>query len=219
MAERYWGYTKSQVFWNRRGFLKTSLVGLTGRVCLAQATQYRYYVEPCTRAATACRADDTQLAQWAMEAWQRASDGGLKLERINRREDAHIRILWSDGLNGQYGETMPIMVNGKRGAEVHVRPDMTQLGPDISAATRTDPLLRDAIVYLTCLHESGHALGLPHTGAFADIMYTFQLGGDIGEYFGRYRRKLASRADISKNSGLSEADRSRLLDIVRSAAF
>ncbi|HXP84759.1 MAG TPA: matrixin family metalloprotease [Bryobacteraceae bacterium] len=188
-------------------------------VCGAQAADLRYYVEPCTHPETACHADDPQLAQWAMEAWQKASSGALKLERVNRREDAQIRILWSDGLSGQYGETVPIVVGGKRGAEVHVRPDMTQLGPDISAATRTDSLLRDAIVYLTCLHESGHALGLPHTGAFADIMYTFQLGGDIGEYFGRYRRKLSSRADISKNSGLSEADRSRLLDIVRSEAF
>jgi hypothetical protein len=181
----------------------------------AQAADLRYYVEPCTRPETACHTDDPQLAQWAMEAWQKASGGALKLERVSRREDAHIRILWSDGLNGQYGETMPIMVAGKRGAEVHVRPDMTQLGPDIAAATRTDSLLRDAIVYLTCLHESGHALGLAHTGAFADIMYTFQLGGDIGEYFGRYRRKLASRGDISKNDGLSNDDRGRLMEALR----
>jgi hypothetical protein len=188
-------------------------------VCTAQAADIRYYVERCTHPETACRPDDPQLAQWAMEAWQRASGGAIKLERVNRREDAQIRVLWSDGQNGQYGETMPILVNGKRGAEVHVRPDMSQLGPEISAATRTDALLRDAIVYLTCLHESGHALGLAHTAAFADIMYTFQLGGDIGDYFGRYRRKLTSRADIAKNSGLSEADRSRLLDIVRTEPF
>jgi len=188
--------------------------------CALHAADVRtYYVEPCTRPETACHAGDPQLAQWAIEAWQKASAGGLKLERVARREDAQIRILWSDGLHGQYGETMPIMVAGKRGAEVHVRPDMTQLGPDISAATRADALLRDAIVYLTCLHESGHALGLPHTGAFADIMYTFQLGGDISEYFGRYRRKLATRADIARNSGLSDADRAKLLDIVKTEQF
>lgn len=192
---------------------------LLAAACLAHAADLRYYVEPCARPDTACHADDPQLAQWAMEAWQKAAGGALKLERVNRREDAQIRILWEGGLGGQYGETVPIVVAGKRGAEVHVRPDMTQLGPDIAAATRTDSLLRDAIVYLTCLHESGHALGLPHTGAFADIMYTFQLGGDISEYFGRYRRKLSARADISKNSGLSEADRSRLADIVRSEPF
>jgi hypothetical protein len=205
------------VILNQRNFPKASAIWpmLLAAACAVQAADFRYYVEPCTRPATACHPDDPQLAQWAMEAWQKASGGALKLERVSRREDAHIRILWSDGQNGQYGETMPIMVGGKRGAEVHVRPDMTQLGPDISAATRTDALLRDAIVYLTCLHESGHALGLSHTGAFADIMYTFQLGGDIGEYFGRYRRKLSSRNDISKNDGLSTDDRTRLLEALR----
>ena len=78
-----------------------------------------------------------------------------------------------------------------------------------------DRLLRDAIVYLTCLHESGHALGLSHTAVFADIMYSFQFGGDIHEYFGRYRRKLATRDDIAKYSGMSEADRARLIEILK----
>lgn len=187
--------------------------------CAVHGADVRYYVEPCTRPATGCQANDPQLAQWAMEAWQKAAGGALKVERVTKREDAQIRILWADGQSGQYGETMPIMVGGKRGAEVHVRPDMSALGPDISSATRSDALLRDAIVYLTCLHESGHALGLAHTGGFADIMYTFQLGGDIGEYFGRYRRKLMGRADIAKNSGLSPADVSRLADILRSEPF
>jgi hypothetical protein len=41
-------------------------------------------------------------------------------------------------------------------------------------------------------------------------MYSFQYGGDISEYFGRYRRKLSAREDIRKNSGLSEADRTNL---------
>jgi predicted Zn-dependent protease len=62
------------------------------------------------------------------------------------------------------------------------------------------------------LHESGHALGLPHTAEFADIMYSFQYGGDIPEYFGRYRRKLATKEDIRKNSGISSADRARLIE-------
>ncbi len=74
-----------------------------------------------------------------------------------------------------------------------------------------DRLLRDAIVYLTCLHETGHALGLSHTAVFDDIMYSFQYGGDIPEYFGRYRRRLQNRDDIRKNSGMSEADRKHLL--------
>jgi hypothetical protein len=41
-------------------------------------------------------------------------------------------------------------------------------------------------------------------------MYTFRFGGDIAEYFGRYRRKLNSREDIRRNTGISPADRDRL---------
>ena len=80
--------------------------------------------------------------------------------------------------------------------------------------TNGDPLMRDAIVYLTCLHESGTRWGLSHTADFADIMYSFQFGGDIDEYFGRYRRRLEMRGDIEKNSGMSEQDRERLLEIL-----
>jgi len=79
----------------------------------------------------------------------------------------------------------------------------------------TDPLLRDSIVYLTCVHELGHALGLTHTRDFRDIMYFFGYGGDIVEYFGRYRRQIRSRADIANVSGLSETDVSRVQAIYR----
>jgi predicted Zn-dependent protease len=74
-----------------------------------------------------------------------------------------------------------------------------------------DALMRDTVVYLTCLHESGHGLGLAHTRQFEDIMYSFQFGGDIGEYFGRYRRQLSRREDIPKHTGMSAADREALL--------
>ena len=66
------------------------------------------------------------------------------------------------------------------------------------------------VVYLTCLHESGHALGLRHTAAFADIMYSFQYGGDIPAYFQRYRQLLKIRADIKEHSGISDADRAAI---------
>ena len=65
------------------------------------------------------------------------------------------------------------------------------------------------------MHETGHALGLAHTAEFDDIMYSFQFGGNIPEYFGRYRRKLRTRADIQKNFGLSEADRKHLAAVLR----
>jgi hypothetical protein len=167
------------------------------------AATLRYWVEPCTRPASGCKVDDPELAQWAMEAWQAAAGGALHLEKTADREQAHIRIHWVAGSDGLYGETRPVLVNGQRGAEVYVLPDVVP--PD-----EKDQLLRDAIVYLTCLHETGHALGLDHTANFADIMYSFQYGGDIPEYFGRYRRQLQTRADIRKHAGMSAADRERV---------
>jgi hypothetical protein len=189
------------------------VIVLLASAALASGLDLRYWVEPCMRPESACQKADPQLAEWALKAWQDASGGALKLEKAERPGPAQIRIHWADAQHGQYGEAQPILVEGKRGAEVYVRPDMMALGPDIAEVALQDPLLRDSIVYLTCLHETGHALGLPHTAAFPDIMYSFQFGGDIREYFGRYRRKLAKRDDIAKNAGMSEQDRMRLLQL------
>jgi hypothetical protein len=179
---------------------------------VAGAVDLRYWIEACTRPETRCKADDPQLAEWALKAWEKASSGKLRLEKTGQMERAHIRLFWAASNQGLYGEARPILVGGVRGAEVYVLPDLSAMGPDIATATRMDPLLRDAIVYLTCLHESGHALGLAHTRAFADIMYSFQFGGDIPEYFGRYRRLLKSRADIATQAGMSAEDRTRLAE-------
>ena len=45
------------------------------------AADLRYWIEPCTRPETTCKADDPQLAQWALEAWAKASGGKLHLEK------------------------------------------------------------------------------------------------------------------------------------------
>jgi matrixin len=173
--------------------------------CASAAEHYSFWVEPCSAAETGCRPGDDELASWAFQAWQKASNGALEFSRTENREHARIRVLWASAQQGLYGETRRIDVDGKRGAEVYVLP--APLGAN------DDRLMRDAVVYLTCLHETGHALGLPHTAAFDDIMYSFQYGGDIPEYFGRYRRKLAARDDIRKNSGMSESDRVHLLQV------
>ena len=164
---------------------------------LASTQTLHYWIDPCDTAASECRASDPELASWAMQAWQKAAGGLLRAQQAANPQQAQIRLHWVGARDGVYGEV--------RGAEVYVRP----------APAQQDALLRDTIVYLTCLHELGHALGLAHTARFDDIMYSFQFGGDIPEYFGRYRRLLQVRSDIPKYSGMSEADRARLLVLLR----
>lgn len=155
-------------------------------------------------------ATDDELAVWALAAWQRAAPAGALAFAPSAEETALVRVYFVSAGFGQYGEAHAIDVGGRRGAAVFIRPDTSALGPDIAELTAGDPLFRDAIVYLTCLHELGHALGLPHTADFADIMYSFQFGGDIPKYFGRYREQLGTRADIARVSGLSAGDVARL---------
>jgi len=148
---------------------------------------------------------DRQLAQWALDAWQRAAGPRLRLTAAPEAF-ARIRLYWAGPQSGQYGEMRALQVDGRAGAAVYIRPDTRSLGPDIHALATADPLFRDTVVYLTCVHELGHAFGLEHTADFRDIMYSFQYGGDIVEYFSRYRRPLKSREDIARASGMSEAD-------------
>ena len=171
---------------------------------------WTYWVQPCSNElarTTHCEAADTELAAWALSAWEQASSGRLAMKPASSETEARLRIYWAGGTARLYGETRPIEVSGKRGAELFIVPDM-------ALAASGDKLYRDTIVYLTCLHESGHAFGLPHNADFEDIMYSFQYGGDIVEYFARYRRKLHAREDIRRTSGLN-ADDARLISAVR----
>ena len=151
------------------------------------------------------RPTDTELARWALEDWQRSSGRAIRFEAA-AEASALVRLYWAEPSEGQYGEMERIVVDGRLGAAVYIRPDMTSLGPDIAERAARDPLLRESIVYLTCVHELGHALGLPHTRDYRDIMYFFGYGGDIPKYFDRYRAQLRSRPDIAKVSGLSSGD-------------
>jgi Matrixin len=184
---------------------------------LLSAENFTYWVQPCTAEVareSTCDVRDPELAEWALTAWQKTARADLALSTATEAR-ARIRVYWASSRMRLYGEAHPIMVDGKRGAAIYVNPDVRQLGDEIDAATSGDRLLRDAIVYLTCLHESGHALGLAHTGRFEDIMYSFGYGGDIVEYFERYRRKIATRAEIREHSGISDRDRERLLELYR----
>jgi hypothetical protein len=149
---------------------------------------------------------DRELAEMALAAWSRESGGHLKFVPATQESSALVRIRWISAADGLYGETQRTTVNGKPGAIVNVSPSVANLGEPIATMASKDRLLRDTIVYLTCVHETGHALGLQHTRNFQDIMYAFGYGGDIVEYFSRYRRNIKSRADIVRFSGVSPGD-------------
>src|SRR5438105_13195405 len=103
----------------------------------AQCATLRYWIGPCAKPESGCHSGDAELAQWAMEAWQAASNGKLTFEKIDELEKAHIRLHWVTSRRGAYGETRPIVVDGVRGAEVYVQP--AAVPPN-----ETDVLLRDA---------------------------------------------------------------------------
>src|ERR1022692_3932084 len=151
------------------------------------------------------------IPSWPVGRWKRgrrrpgADYGSCRPTASTTR----IRIYWLGARPQLYGDARLLFVDGKRGASIEVHPDLTQFGPQIAAAGRNDRLFRDTVVYLTCLHETGHGIGLEHTADCADIMYSFQYGGDVLEYFNRYRRTLKERPDIPAHSGISEADGTR----------
>jgi hypothetical protein len=180
---------------------------------LALAITFTYWIEACNPQKAACVKADEQLAEWALKAWERAADGGLKFTRTPNREQALLRFHWEPAAGGLYGEAVPIRLGNRVGAEIHVRSGLASFGTDFAQRGSRDGLFRDTIVYLTCLHESGHAIGLGHTRAFDDIMYSFQYGGDFIEYFDRYRRQLGARLDFPKYGGMSPADTARLREL------
>jgi hypothetical protein len=171
-----------------------------------------YFIES-GRSVPGYRDTDRELARFALDAWSRESGGVLKFSEASAIKDALIRFRWVSSGGGTYGETEYVRVNGKPGAIVNVMPDVSLQGEPLAGYATADGLLRDTIVYLTCVHELGHAVGLQHTHNFDDIMFYFGYGGDVVQFFMRYRTKLKSRDDIRTYSGLSDDDRRRLHDL------
>ena len=91
----------------------------------------------------------------------RGSEASVKSAVASAAESiALVRVYWAEPGAGEFGEMQPLIVGTRRGAAVFIRPDVDSLGPDLAQRAAADVLLRDTIVYLTCLHELGHALGL-----------------------------------------------------------
>lgn len=146
-----------------------------------------------------------QLVDRALKTWTSAGNGAFTLRRTFLATEAGIRIHFN-GAGGNYGETRPhIDASGLIDqAEVNIAAD---------APIEVDPITRDIVVYLTALHELGHALGLEHTRNFGDIMYLFRQPGDGPRYFGNYRKLLRTADDIGGTTatGLSAYD----VDVLR----
>src|SRR4030095_5481207 len=149
-------------------------------------------------------AKDGELAVYALEAWARESGNRLKFVRAKGESESLLRVRWIAAGEGRFGEMQRI--DGKDGATVFISPSVSSMGEPFASRAARDRLFRDTIVYLTCVHEIGHALGLSHTSNFEDIMYYFGYGGDLAGYFLRYRNKIQSRNDIPRFSGLSPND-------------
>jgi hypothetical protein len=181
--------------------------GLAGQRPLEHLDPYRritYWISEGSRQ-SGYQPQDRVLAEWALQTWGRLADPAATMVP-GTEESATVRIYWVSGQDGLFGEMRDREVDGRFAADVFVHPDTDDLGLDIALEARRDPLFRDAIVFLTCIHELGHAFGLQHTRDFADIMYSFQYGGDFVAYFERFRGKLKTRDDIRTASPFSDGD-------------
>ena len=139
------------------------------------------------------------LVERAISTWSRAASGRIRLEKSSTRDAAAIRVRFAQA-DGIYGEAAP-RIDRTTGL-------ISSAEVVIASEVGGDALQQRIVIYLTALHELGHALGLPHTNAFDDIMYRFRRPDDGERYFGAYRRRLRSAEDIGSEraTGLAPAD-------------
>src|SRR5262245_7345709 len=142
----------------------------------------------------------SDLVERAVTTWASAIGKSVGLRGAKARDGAAVRVRFSSS-RGLYGETRP-QVDPATGAIVSA---------EVVIATDTggdDPVTQRIVLYLTALHELGHALGLRHSDNFADIMYAFRRPDDGERFFAAYRRRLRTADEIGSPaaSGLSAND-------------
>ena len=91
-----------------------------------------------------------------MEAWQEASGGQTARQRTTTRSQAIIKIYWVDS----------------RAPDYMAKP---AAATSMSGPTRVKDCRARPSVYLTCLHETGHALGLPYCKFRRILCTTFSM--------------------------------------------
>ncbi|MDJ0873058.1 MAG: hypothetical protein QNJ87_14995, partial [Gammaproteobacteria bacterium] len=84
---------------------------------------------------------DTELAEWAFKAWEKAAGGGLRFVRTNET-NARIRLYWVGPRAGFYGQAKP-NTDGRSGTTLLIRTSVRGLGPGIKALVEQDRLFRD----------------------------------------------------------------------------
>ena len=134
----------------------------------------------------------------AVKTWAGAAHGHVVLTMTKAEREAAVRVVFIDD-RSRYGETAP---------RVDRTGSIVSADIAINAVLGGDVLDQRIILYLTALHELGHALGMAHTDNFGDIMYAFRLPRDGERYFGAFRRRVAGVADIGSatSTGLSRDD-------------
>jgi hypothetical protein len=109
---------------------------------------------------------DTELVVWAFEEWERAAKN-IHFTRSEDQGRSLVRLHWVPPKRGRGGLTHALMENGRPIANIFVSANMGQFR-GLERATKTDPLLRDTIIYFLSLHEIGqtrqHTREHPHVG-------------------------------------------------------